>query len=174
MNASRAAFQSKGLTGQQGFTLIEVLVALVITVAAALLLSNSWSGNFLRVRKTNIYNNVSQLLERKIVELETKYSKKTFGEIKDEEGDFGADFPQYRWSFSVQPFAMPDMTPVLTSQNEGADQTLLMVITKMREIVNKAILEATVTVYVKAGAKETPFSVTTYFVDYNTDVAIGM
>jgi general secretion pathway protein I len=159
---------------ERGFTLIEVMVALVITVAAGLLLSNSWSGNFLRVRKTTVYNNVSQLLERKIVELETKYSKKTFGEIKDEAGDFGPDFPQYRWTFSVQPFAMPDMTPVLTSQNEGADQMLLTVVTKMREVVNKAILEATVTVYVKAGNKETPFSVTTYFVDYNSQVSLGI
>lgn len=162
------------LKNSHGFTLIEVLMALIITVASGLLLSNAWSGNFLRTRKANIYSNVSQLLERKVVELETKYSKKTFTEIKDEAGDFGADYPQYRWTFSVQPFAMPDLTPILTSKNEGADQMMLTVLTKMREIVNKAILEATVTVYVKGAVKETPFSVTTYFVDYNSDVSLGM
>jgi prepilin-type N-terminal cleavage/methylation domain-containing protein len=159
---------------KRGFTLIEVLVALVITVASALLLTTAWSSNFLRVRKTALYNNVAQLLERKMIEIQTKYSNKTFTEIKDEEGNFGDAFPQYRWTFSVQPFVMPDMTPLLTSQNGGADQLSLTILSKTREIVNKAVLEATVTVYVKAAGKEVPFSVTTYFVDYNSQVNIGM
>jgi len=51
---------------------------------------------------------------------------------------------------------------------------MLTILSKTREVVNKAILEATVTVYVKGAIKETPFSVTTYFVDYNTPVNIGM
>jgi prepilin-type N-terminal cleavage/methylation domain-containing protein len=159
----------------KGFTLIETLIALVITVAAGLLLSSAWSGNFMRVRKTTLNNNVAQLLERKIVELEAKYTGKAITEIKEEEGNFGDDFPQYRWSFSAQPFEMPDLTPILMKGNDSTDQMLITMMGKMREIVNKSIIEATVTVYVQAAGKEVPYSVTTYFVDYEAanDVGIG-
>lgn len=156
-----------------GFTLIETLVALVITVGAALLLSNAWSGNYLRVRKSAMYNNVALLLERKVVEMEAKYRGKSTGEIKDEEGNFGDDYPQYRWTFSTQPFEMPDLAP-LVNQEGGADQMMLTVLSKMREIVNKSILEATTTVYVNSGQKEVSYSVTTYFVDYESEVALGL
>lgn len=158
-----------------GFTLIETLVALVITVSAGLLIANAWSGNFLRVRKTALYNNVALLLERKMVEIEAKNQGKKITEIADEEGTFGDDFPQYRWKFSTQPFEMPDLTPLLTKNStSGTDEMLLTVLSKMRDILGKTVIEGTVTVYVKAGGKELPFSVTTYFVDYESDVNMGL
>jgi prepilin-type N-terminal cleavage/methylation domain-containing protein len=161
------------LKKQSGFTLLETLIALVITVGAALILSNSWSGNFLRVRKTALYNNVAILLQRKITEMESKYQGVKLENIKEEEGDFGDSFPQYRWTFSTQPFVMPDLTPVLTNKNSGGtDQMLITMISKMQEMIGKAILEGTVTVFVKSKDKEVPFSVTTYFVDYDSDVEI--
>jgi prepilin-type N-terminal cleavage/methylation domain-containing protein len=159
----------------RGFTLIETLIALVITVAAGLLISNAWSSNYLRTRKTAINNNVALLLERKMVEMESKHSGKKILEISDEEGDFGDSYPQYRWKFSTQPFEMPDLAPILGKQTKaGVDQTLLTLLSKMREVVGKAILEGTVTVFVKAGAKEISYSVTTYFVDYDSETEIGM
>jgi prepilin-type N-terminal cleavage/methylation domain-containing protein len=159
----------------RGFTLLEVLIALMITVAAALLLSNAWSGNLLRVRKATLYNNVAQLLERKIAEIQAKNTKKKFTEIKEEEGDFGSDFPQYRWTFSKQPFVMPDISALLVAQQkDGVDQMLVTVLSKMREIMGKAILEATVTVYVKNGTREIPYAATFYIVDYDSPVNIGM
>ena len=159
--------------GPRGFTLLETLVALVITVAAGLILANAWSGNYQRVRKTTLKNNVAQLLERKIVEIETKNMDKKISEISPEEGNFGSDFPQYRWSFTTQPFEMPDMAAVLSSQKDGVDQTLLTVLKKMQELFNKSILEGTVTVYANFGGKETSYSITTYFVDYDTEISLG-
>jgi len=157
----------------KGFTLIETLVALVITVSAAMLLSNAWSGNFLRLRKTTLNNNVAQLLERKVIEMEAKHTGKKLTEIKEEEGNFGDDFPQYRWTFTVQPFEMPDLTPIIMQgQTGGTDQMLLMMMGKMREIVSKSIVEATITVYVKNNEKDFPYSVTTYFVDYETEIPL--
>ena len=153
-----------------GFTLIETLIALVIVVGAALILANAWSGNFLRIRKSSLYDNVALLLERKTVEIETKNRGKKLTEIAEEEGAFGDDYPQYRWKFSLQPFEMPDLTPLLTSKSSGADETLVTMLSKMREITNKAIVEGTITVFVKSGQKEIPFSVTTYFVDYDSNV----
>ena len=163
------------MSNRRGFTLIEVLLALVVTVASGMLLADAWSSNYGRVRKTTIYNNVALLLEKKMAEIEAKNTGKKILEISEEEGNFGDDLPDYRWTFKVQPFEMPDYGPILQSKSkEGVDATLLMILGKMRDIANKQILEGTVTVYVKTAKKEIPFSVTTYFIDYDSDIGLTL
>lgn len=160
---------------QKGFTLLETMIALTITVGAAVLIMTSWGGNYARVRKGTLNNNIAQLLTRKMSEMESKYRDKQLTEIKDEEGDFGEDYANYRWSFQVQPFEMPDLTPLLMAKdNKGTDQMLITVISKMREAVGKAIVEATVTIYVTVAGKEIKHSVTTYFVDYETEPNLSL
>lgn len=46
----------------------------------------------------------------------------------------------------------------------------LQMIKQLTEQISKSIKEGTITVYVKAANKEVPFSVTTYFVDYDQDI----
>lgn len=157
-----------------GFTLIETLIALVITVASGLLLANSWSSNYMRVRKTSLYNNVAVLLERKAVELEAKYTNKPITEIKDEEGDFGKKYPQFKWKFESQPFQMPDLTPLLTSDKDGANTMALAILSKLQEVTGKAIIEGKVTITATVNEKVNEYSVTMYFVDYESDIAIGL
>lgn len=162
-------------TSRSGFTLIETLIALVITVAAGLLLANSWSSNYVRVRKTAMHNNVALLLERKAVEIETKNQGKKVEEIKDEEGDFGKDYPDYRWQFKAQPFQMPDLTSLLNSdENKNADPIALAILSKLQEVTSKAIAEGKISVFVKVNDKEREYSVTLYFVDYESDIAMGL
>ena len=43
---------------QKGFTLIEVLVALFILTGGIIVLSTAWSGNFMRIRKSALFNDV--------------------------------------------------------------------------------------------------------------------
>lgn len=161
-----------------GFTLLEVLIALIITAAAAVLLSTAWSGNLMRVRKTTLYSNVAQLLQRKVAEINAENSKKSFDEIaeEDKQGDFGSQYPQYSWSFKTQRLALPDIGAILQSQQKGsANQMLLTMLSKMRQIMGQAILEAKVTVYVKVqNHKKMPFSVTYYIVNYNAPINIGL
>jgi general secretion pathway protein I len=160
---------------RNGFTLIETLVALVITVAAGLLIANSWSGNYVRTRKTALNNIVAVLLERKAVELEAKYTGKKIDEIKDEEGDFGKDFPNYRWKFTAQPFQMPDLSSILNGdENQAADPLAATILTKMQEVVNKTIAEGKITIFANVNNQTREFSVTLYFVDYESDIPIGM
>jgi prepilin-type N-terminal cleavage/methylation domain-containing protein len=159
----------------QGFTLLEVMIALSITVGAAVLIVTAWGGNYARVRKGTLNTNIAQLLTRKMSEMESKYRNKQLTEIKDEEGDFGEDYANYRWSFKVQPFEMPDLAPLLQAKdNKGTDQMLLTVMSKMREALGKAIVEATVTITVDVAGKVITHSVTTYFVDYETEPNIGL
>ena len=155
---------------QNAFTLIEVMIAMMIMVGGIVILYTSSAGNQARIRKSRVYNNVGVLLERKIAEIEAKNFGKPILEINDEEGDFGSDFPEYRWTFAVQPFEMPDLSAAVT--RDGASSEMLLVLAQLRETMSKSIVEGTVTVFVNSGKKEVPFSVTTYFVDYTKEVSL--
>lgn len=161
---------------QRGFTLIEVLVALIIVAAAIMASASLWSGNFAVMRKSALNYDVATILERKMVELEAKYASKPFAEIPDEdEGDFGSEFPQFRWTMKSREMEFPDLTPLVAAQNENnPNEMLVMIIKQMTEYLNKAIKEMKVSVFVKRGKKEVEFSATQYLVDYNKDVASAL
>ena len=160
---------------KNGFTLIEVLIALAILASGIIVLNMAWSGNTIRIRKANLYQNVSTLLERKITELETKYKAKPFNEIpEEEEGDFGEDFPLYRWKLQTRDMEMPDLTSALTPPGEALDENLRTMIKTMTESIAKSVKELKVTVFVKSkGNKEVEFSVTTYVVNWGFDLGLG-
>ncbi len=163
------------MKSQKGFTLLEVLVALVILASGIIVLNSAWSGNTLRIRKANLYQNVSTLLERKMIELEAKYSAKPYNEIpEEEEGDFGEDFPLYRWKLQTRDMELPDLTSALTPPGEALDENLRTMIKTMTESIAKSVKEMKVSVFVKAkGGKEVEFSLTTYFVNWSFDLGIN-
>lgn len=167
---------SKGFTDLRGFTLLEVLVALFILTGAIIVIANAWSGNFMRMRKTSMYNNVATLLERKMVEVEAKYRDKPINEIPEsEEGDFENDFPQYRWEMKSRDLELPDLTALIVGQGEGADEQLITLIKQMSEFISDAVKEVKVSIYVKsASGKEVEFSATQYFVDYTKQFGGGL
>jgi len=158
----------------RGFTLLEVLISLFILAGAIIVVGSSWSGNFMRIRKSNMYNNVATLLEQKMVELEAKYKDKPINEIPDSEGDgFGNDYPQYRWEMQSRELKLPDLTPMLVGQEDGADETLISTMKQLTEYLSKVIKEVKVTIYVSSGSREVQFSATQYFVDYTQDFGMG-
>lgn len=160
----------------KGFTLLEVLVAVSILAGGIIIVATSWSGNFLRIRKANLYNNVALLLERKVTELQAEFKDKPLEEIVDKEGDFGSELAQYRWLFKVKEFEMPDLSAVLMGKDEGGtkDETVLNMIKQTTEFISKSVKEGTVTVFVKSGNKEVPFTITTYFIDYTREFNMGL
>lgn len=159
---------------QKGFTLMEVLVALAILAGAMVVVSSSWSGNFLRVRKSNLYNNVAFLLESKMSEIQAQYHGRPLDDVPEEDGgDFGEDYKQYRWEFVSQKFEMPDLSSVMIKDGDGASEMLLTVVKNTQEYISKSVKEGTLTIYVKGGNKnEVSFAVTTYFVDYEKELAV--
>lgn len=158
---------------KKGFTLLEVLLAMLILSGGILLLANSWGGSFMRIRKTQLSTEVAALLERKMVEVELKYKGKPLESIPEEESDdFGSDYPQYRWAMKSQEFEMPDLTPILTAQDGGANQQMTLVIKTLSEHLKKTVKEVKVSVFYKADGKELEYSITTFFVDYNKEIAV--
>lgn len=160
----------------RGFTLIEVLVALVIVAGAIVAAATLWSGNFMRLRRSAVQYDVATLLERKMVEVEAKFSNKPINEIPESEtGDFGSDYPQYTWSMESRDLELPDLTALLMSQKEeGTDEMLISMMKQMGEFLSNAIKEVRVTVHVKRKGKEFKYSATQYFMDWERDFAGAM
>lgn len=157
-----------------GFTLIEVLIAVVIMAGGIIVMANAWSGNFLRVRNSRINNTAASLLERKMTEIEILYKDKSIDEIKEEDaGDFGSMFPGYSWEMASKDFEMPDISSALVSRDGGADEMLLTIVKTTTEFIKKSVKEVSVTVSFKPKkGNEIHHTVTTYFVDYTKDMDI--
>lgn len=161
-----------------GFTLIETLLAMVILSSALLLLTNSWSSSFLRVRKTQQQFEVATLLERKMTEVEIEFKGKSLDEIPEEKSDnFGDKYPQYSWKLNSKKLEIPDLSSLLGGDDGGGNNQKMMMslVKQMSETLSKAIKEVTVTVTFKpAKGKPLEYSVTQYFVDYDKEINFGM
>jgi general secretion pathway protein I len=150
------------------------MIAIVILSAALMLLSNSWSGSFMRIRKTQQSFEVSVLLERKMTEIDMEYRGKSLDEIPEtKEGTFDG-IEDFSWKMSSKKLEIPDISSTMSAQEGGADQMLMTVIKQMTEALSKTIKEVTVTVIYSKGPKPIEYSVTTYFVDYNKEIPLGI
>lgn len=163
----------------RGFTLIEVLVAMVILVGGIIIVANSWSGNLLKIRKANLYNNIGVLLERKVTELEVYYKDKPLNEIPDEDGGEIDGYSQYKWKLKSKKFEMPDLSSILIKNREdaggGASDLFLTMMKQVNEFINKSVKEVKISIVLTAAKKEIEYSVTTYFIDYNSqDLNFGI
>lgn len=155
-------------------SLLEVLIAMVILATGLMLISSSWSGTYMRLRKTQTNVEIAALLQRKIVEIETEWKGKPLDSIPEEKEDtFGSEFPNYRWKMESQKFQMPDISDIYLNREGGASEMLLQIMKQFSEILGKSIREVKVTVFYKSkSGKEIPYSITTVFVDFDRDIPI--
>lgn len=161
-------------TRTSGFTLLEVIIAVVIMASGILLIAMSWSGAFHRLRKTQTNTEIVALLERKMAELDAKYKGRPLEAIQDsEEDDFGSEYPQYSWKMESRKFEMPDLTGYFTAREGGADQMTLQTMKIFTEHLKQTIKEVRVTVFYKPPNKpEQSYSITTFYVEYNRPLPI--
>ncbi len=149
---------------------------MVILSSALLLLTNSWSGSYLRIRKTQQQFEVAALLERKMTEIDLEYRGKPLDEIPEEkEEDFGKEYPQYSWKLTSKKLEIPDISSTLSSKDGGVDEFTMSIIKQLTEGLSKAIKEVTVTVLMKVPKGKTlEYSITTYFVDHDRDLNLAI
>lgn len=156
-----------------GFTLIEVVLAMMIMASGLFILVNSWAGTYNRLHKTQIKVQMAALLERKVVELQREYDGKSLDSIPEEKtDDFGSDAADYSWKMESKKLEVPDLTSSLISREGGADQTMLMIMKTFTDHLSNSIKEIKVTVYHKDGKKKQDDSVTFYMVDYDKPLPI--
>lgn len=159
---------------KKGFTLLETLLAMVILSTGILLLTNSWSGSFARIRKTQLTNEISALLERKMVEIDAEYAGKSLESIPEEQAeDFGEEYAQYSWKMQSKELEVPDLSASMTAREGGANEMAIMIIRQLSEHLSKSVKEVKVSIIYKGGAKPIEYSATTYFVNYDRQLSLG-
>jgi general secretion pathway protein I len=81
-----------------GFSLLEVLVALVLVAVVLVSVYRLYAQSILMVRIARFDTVAPQLARLKLAELE----RSDPDELRGGEGDFGADFPGYTWRTAVE------------------------------------------------------------------------
>ncbi len=153
---------------QSGFTLIEVVLAMMIMASGLFILVNSWAGTYNRLKKTQVQVQIAALLERKVTEIERKYKNKSLDSIPEEEADdFGSEIPGYSWTMKSKKLEIPDMSAAMTSQDGGADETMIMIMKTFTEYLSKSIKEVQITIIYREKKKPITAGVTIYIVDYD-------
>ena len=155
-----------------GFTLLEVLIAMMILAAGVLLLAQSRSSSYNRLKKTQKNVEIAALLERKLAETDMKYRGKSIEGIPESEEDEFEGFPEYSWKLESKEFEMPDLSGILVGRDGGADQTMLTLMKQFSEHLSKSIKEVKVTVVYKSKNKEFEYSATLLFVDHDKQLPL--
>lgn len=156
-----------------GFTLIEVVLAMMVMAAGLFILMNSWAGTYNRLRKTQIQVQMVALLERKVSEIEREYKGKSLDSIPEEkEDDFGSDVPGYSWKIKSRLLEIPDLSASLVSRDGGADQTILMIMKMFTEHLSKSIKELNISVIYRDKKKPITADVTIYMIDYDRPLPV--
>lgn len=155
---------------QLGFTLIEVVLALIVMASGLFILMNAWAGTYSRLSKTQVQVQIVALLERKVTEIEREYKGKSLDSIPEEkEDDFGSDVPDYSWKMKSRKLEIPDLSATLVDREGGANQNLLMIMKMFTDHLSKSIKEIQITVTHKDKKRKKPLSVdvTIYMIDYD-------
>lgn len=81
------------ILNKKGFTLLEIIVAMVIVVVGLVLISQAFSIGLRAVRVSDKLTVAKFLAEQKITELELQ----GFSTLQSTNGDFGEDYPGFTW-----------------------------------------------------------------------------
>ena len=158
---------------KKGFTLIEILVALVILAGATIIISRIWSGNQQRTRKISDYHKIVQLMEKKIAELELEWRKKKFNSIpRETKGDF-EDEKHFSWSVKTQPLKLPNPQQMMNLMGQNQDFAVQIAKT-ITQFLSESILETKLTIHYKKGILKSAYSLTTYIVDHSKEIQISL
>jgi general secretion pathway protein I len=161
-------------TNRDGFTLLEVVIAMTIMVlafASILAVENNSIQATIRAKEMNI---ATMLARGKMIELEYEVEGKTFDEVRKENGGtFEAPYESYSWKTEIKEIKFPNMSFGGGGENKeggGDDQgnQYAEMLTKLiTNYFTKAVREISVTISYKRGANPVAHTVSTYWVDLN-------
>lgn len=177
-------FLPQPLIQNKGFTLLEVMIAMAIMTVAfssILVIQSSSLNTSLKAKQQNI---VSMLARNAMTQTEVKLMGKTFDEIsKEENGLFEAPFQDYSWERKIKEVKFPNLQALISSNgnedgkkedsksgdgNDKDSATQDMMGSLVTNYLSKALREVQLTVKWKKGSGEQSYSVTMYWVNFET------
>ena len=157
--------------GFKGFTLVEILLALLILSSGLIVLTSSWGGSFARIKRLNTRTMVYNLIQQKMAEIEKEYENSSLSTIPEIlEGDIEGH-PGVRWRMESRFLEFPDLASLLTAQEGGTQAAIIYITQKVQEYLQKGVKEIRVSLLLpqKKGQKKPQiYSLSTYFVEYNS------
>jgi prepilin-type N-terminal cleavage/methylation domain-containing protein len=163
------------LSNSSGFTLLETIIALaimVVTLASIITVESNSVQASIRARQMNI---VAMLARNRMIELEYAIEGKKFDEVKKEDsGDFGDAYKDYRWKTEVKEIKFPALGGSGgEKKEEGQTETVALLMKYITNFLSKAVREISVTIVYKRGGGEANFTVSTYWVDLNREFTLS-
>ncbi len=168
------------LSDESGFTLLEVLIAITIMLISFASILTIESQSIVASSKAKEKNIVTMLAKNKMIESELEFEGKTFEEFKSEEsGQFEEPYTEYTWTRTVKEIEFPELNVTSASGgNDGADGTganggNTVQIEQMTKLITQylsdAVREVTVTISWNRGNTPQKYSVSTYWVNLNSE-----
>ncbi len=111
--------QRRHRKSQSGFTLIEMIVATVILALAIVGAISAISSSTRAVEAGERIQTAALLAQRKLTELELQTTNMTSGE---QQGDFGADYADYRWRAVMDTTEFDKLLKVTVTVSWGAGE----------------------------------------------------
>ena len=103
-----------------GFTLLEVMVAISVIAIALTAVLGSQSQSMSIASEAKFNTTATLLAQLKMAEIDTGYSE----DLSTDSGDFGEEFPNYRWELTVSEV----MYPVSEGDSESLEQLDLVIL----------------------------------------------
>lgn len=166
------------LRNNLGFTLIEVLVALVIIVISFVAITNSIIYSQMNSQKSRKSIIASFLASEKLAEVNMKYSALPIKEIPQKEsGIFPKPNDTFSWEVKSQPFEydLAGLAETFFNKEEAKSEQLQSILSNMSNALKESIKEVTVTIHWSTMKIPRNFSLTTHFIDKQLQVpSLGM
>jgi prepilin-type N-terminal cleavage/methylation domain-containing protein len=167
---------------ESGFTLLEVMIAVAIMLVAfsSILMVESASIN--TSAKAKQMNVVGMLAKRAMIDAELEFQNKPFADLKKEEsGVFKDPHQDYQWKRAVKEVKFPELNmggskkegAAANSGDGGEDRGTEILTRLLTKFLSNAVREVTVTVTWKKGTGTQNFTVSTYWVDLNSEFALS-
>ena len=95
--------------GARGFTLLEVMIAIAIIAIALVAVLGSQSQSLSLASEAKFNTTAALLAQGKIAEIETE----SVEDLSSDSGDFGEDFPNYHWEYTVSSLSVAGVEQAL-------------------------------------------------------------
>ena len=151
----------------RGFSLIEVLVAILLLAGMISVVVQLSYNNTRRMKKTAQIEKAASLLEQKMQELEEEFKGKKLADLPlQNKGEFDNE-KSYSWAYKTQSLQWPQPDRLLSLIQIPEDEWSLKLAHTLTEVLSKSVVELKLTVYYQKNKKQiTQYSLVSYMINY--------